>query len=112
MLACTHLDLSARIREVELNEIDSVISRSNLPFLLGGDFNATPNSSEIKLFMEKYRSSTNNFAPTFPNVNPDRTIDFIFFSKSKNIEVLSHSVLSNINASDHLPVLAEIRCCD
>jgi len=111
-IACTHLDLSARLRSVELNQIDSILSKGSLPFILGGDFNATPQSQEMKIMLEKYKSSTNEFIPTFPNINPDRTIDFLLINKSVTLEIVSHKVLTNIHASDHLPVLAEILCCD
>lgn len=109
-VACTHLDLSARLREVEINEIDSILSRESIPVILGGDFNATSQSNEIKLMGEKYVSSTKEFLSTFPNKNPNRTIDYIFISKSANLRVLSHKVLVNTDASDHLPVVAEIEC--
>lgn len=110
MLACTHLDLSARLRAIELNQIDSVLSKSSLPFILCGDFNATPASSEMNLVLEKYQSSTNEFIPTFSNINPDRTIDYIFVPRTSKMKVLRHKVLSGIDASDHLPVIADI-CC-
>jgi endonuclease/exonuclease/phosphatase family metal-dependent hydrolase len=108
MLACTHLDLSSTIRAREINEIDSILSLSVTPFILGGDFNATPESPEMSLFFDKYVSSTYDFDNTFPNKYPNKTIDYIFVEKASSLRVISHKVPTNINFSDHLPVVTEI----
>ncbi len=106
LLACTHLDLSSRLREVEVTQIDSILSRERRPVILGGDFNAAPSSNEIKFMEERYSSTTKEYVCTFPNMDPNVTIDYIFFSKTPMLRVVSHKVLQSINASDHLPVLS------
>lgn len=112
MIACTHLDLSAKLRIAEIKEIDSILSKSSMPVILGGDFNATPQSNEMVMMTDGYMSTTNEFVPTFPNIDPNKTIDYIFLSRNSNFRILKHKALENINASDHLPVIADIRCSD
>lgn len=107
-VACTHLDLSADIREIEIQQIDMILSRGDIPVILGGDFNAKPDSKEIGLMFSKFVSSTKDFVVTFPNINPDRTIDYIFTRKTDQLRFISHKVIPAIDASDHLPVVAEV----
>lgn len=106
LLACTHLDLSSRLREVEVAQIDSILSKVDKPVILCGDFNATPSSKEIKFMEQRYSSSAKEYIFTFPNKDPETTIDYIFFSKTPMLRAISHRVLQGINASDHLPVLS------
>lgn len=107
-VACTHLDLPKGIREVQVAFIDSLIGNKER-LIFGGDFNATPESSEIKYLRERYISTSDTFQHTFPNINPDVCIDYIFTGKKRSTKILSNKILENIPYSDHLPVLAEIR---
>lgn len=107
-VACTHLDLPKGIREVQAAFIDSLLNK-NKRLIFGGDFNATPESPEIKYLRERYTSTSETFEYTFPNVNPDACIDYIFTGKAKSVKIIYHRVLENTPHSDHLPVLAEIR---
>ncbi|MDP3453295.1 MAG: endonuclease/exonuclease/phosphatase family protein [Bacteroidales bacterium] len=113
LIASTHLDLNKINRERQIAQIDSVMKLSPYPLILAGDFNATPESDEIKYMVDNYISSTTDFKPTFPNISPNRTIDYIFIRnhpvKSLYLEFTSHKVLQNIDASDHLPVVASIK---
>ena len=102
----THLDLDSTFRTLQILQIDSILQNVTIPAIIAGDFNATPDSEEMKILFNKLISSTDFFYPTFPNVNPDRTIDYIF---GKNgVTFSDHLVPNNIDASDHLPVITSV----
>ena len=107
-VASTHLDLPKGIREEQAAFIDSLLCKKER-LIFGGDFNASPESPEIKYLRERYTSSSETFQNTFPNINPEVCIDYIFTRKAKTTKILSHKILDSIPHSDHLPVLAEIR---
>ncbi len=107
MIGVGHLDLNSEYRLIQVKQIDSILSKTSLPVIFGGDFNAEPESNEIKYLLQKFKSSTEVFVPTFPNVNPTKTIDYIF-TDPKHTKCFNHTVISDINASDHLPVLTSI----
>ncbi len=106
-IACTHLDLPANIRYKQVVFIDSLLG-SKERLIFGGDFNAAPESPEIKYLRERYISTTETFKHTFPNTNPEVCIDYIFTGKAKPVKILSHKILENISHSDHLPLITEI----
>jgi len=107
-VACTHLDLSADIREKEIKQVDMILSKGEIPVILGGDFNAEPVSKEMGIMFSRYTSSTSDFVVTFPNINPEKTIDYLFTRRIDKIKFISHKVIPGINASDHLPVIAVV----
>ncbi len=123
----THLDHVGEVARA--NSIDLILNKirafnpKNLPVVLMGDFNATPETSIIakvknELLDTRTLSETKPFGPsgTFNafkfNEPVTRLIDYIFVSKTPSFRVLKHAVLSdNVNLhypSDHLPVLVEI----
>lgn len=98
------------------------------PVIILGDFNSIPpdapkkngfadepdmdysNDKTIKIFYEEeslkeaYPENNRNEC-TYPSVEPDRKLDFIFYT-DRYIKFLKASVL-RINSSDHLPVMME-----
>lgn len=105
--ACTHLDLNNEHRMLQIKEINNLIGRKKADVILAGDLNLTSSTPAMKL-LEQYftRSCTENCAPTIPQDDPKEEIDFILLKKGTKIKVISHQVFSNIDASDHLPVMA------
>lgn len=96
------------------------------PFVVTGDFNVVENSGAyktiiagtptIKVVDTRYASAKGHFGgnstfSAFKELEPGRTIDYVFVKEG--IAVLEHGTLSDrwdgLWASDHLPVLAEIR---
>ncbi|KAA5544090.1 endonuclease [Adhaeribacter rhizoryzae] len=104
----THLDAQKAPvnRQIQIEEIGKIAATEQLPFIIAGDFNATPDS-EVIAGLDKYFTRTcQNCAPTIPVINPSKTIDFIAYKHPKNkIRVASHQVINEQYASDHLPVL-------
>lgn len=104
----THLDAlgTAVNREKQIAEINTISQNESLPLIIAGDFNDTPGSVTINQLDQVFTRTCTDCAPTFPVVNPRTTIDFIAFKKTSSFKTLTHSVVQEHYASDHLPVLA------
>lgn len=107
----THLDAQRPDvnRLLQAREINRIAKEVSLPMIIAGDFNATENSEVIKIIQSYFQLTCRNCAPTVPQVNPKRTIDFIAFKPGTAFEVLSHIVIQESYASDHLPVISELQ---
>jgi endonuclease/exonuclease/phosphatase family metal-dependent hydrolase len=111
IIGCTHLDhqKNSKNRQLQIATIKEFAKKTSLPFLLAGDFNAEAESDIIKQLDEDFQRTCDKCPSTFPAIFPLRTIDFIAFKKSKKMKALSHQVLPESYASDHLPVKAVIQ---
>jgi len=110
LFAATHLDFSnPEITARQARNITEQLRNQPMPVILAGDFNATPGSKAISE-LDRYfqRTCVENCPPTIPVINPEKTIDFIFYSRNKYIEVVHHEVIPETYASDHLPVAATL----
>ena len=104
------------------NKIEEMTYKNNLPVILTGDFNMTPDWEPISL-IKKYLSDSRDIseeAPygpvgTFngfkPGTEGENRIDYIFVSRG--IKVMKYGVLSdtteNRSPSDHLPVFVKLQ---
>jgi endonuclease/exonuclease/phosphatase family metal-dependent hydrolase len=105
----THLDVrNAQTREAQVQHIVTVANSEATPFIVAGDFNATPDSPAIRVLDQNFTRTCQDCAPTIPVINPKRAIDFIAFTKGAAFKVLSQQVVPERYASDHLPVVAEL----
>lgn len=110
IFASTHLDLKEGNRLSQAKALIGHFENSSLPVILGGDFNALAGSPVISLFDQTFtRTCLTNCAPTIPVKNPNRTIDFIMYKPQAALNVLSTRVIDEQYASDHLPVLVELK---
>lgn len=121
----THFDhIGVKAREKSARLISDKIKELNkeeLPFILMGDFNLEPESSEIQFLSEKFDDSKSVanlvYGPsgTFNGYHfmqqVTRRIDYIFTSKG-DFDILKYAVLSDSKdlkyPSDHLPVLVSL----
>lgn len=112
VFACTHLDAQHDDlnRQLQIRKILEVVKQQNLPLIIAGDLNAVPESDVIKQF-DSYltRTCITDCSYTIPEMNPDRTIDYIGFSPAEKFTVVMHSVVAESYASDHRPVKAILR---
>lgn len=110
--AATHLDAqrSEENRIKQVSEINRLVEAEQLPFVIAGDLNATAGSETIRIFDESFTRTCNACGFTIPVINPNKTIDYIGFKKSNRFKVLSTEVVSEKYASDHLPVVAVLKC--
>ncbi|MBF9255705.1 endonuclease/exonuclease/phosphatase family protein [Pontibacter sp. 172403-2] len=106
----THLDVrSAGNRDQQVRTINDIAAKEKIPFIVAGDFNATPESSAIAELDKRFtRTCISDCAPTIPVNNPTRTIDFIAFTKDSPFQVVSQKVIPETYASDHLPVVVTL----
>lgn len=109
IFASTHLDLKEQNRLTQAELIVKHFEKSNLPVILGGDFNALPDSKVIQYFDKTFTRSCQECAFTIPVEVPDRAIDFIMYKSDGTLESVSTRVIDEKYASDHLPVVAELK---
>jgi endonuclease/exonuclease/phosphatase family metal-dependent hydrolase len=76
------------------------------PFLLAGDFNASPDSKVMKR-VERFWTIVPT-GPTFPAAEPRSRIDYVCARPMEGWRVLEAKVLEEPVASDHRPVLVVI----
>jgi len=106
----THLDLKEVNRLSQSKQIVEQYKNEKLPVVIAGDFNALPTSGVIQYLDQHFtRTCVENCGGTIPVKNPNRTIDFIMYKPSDTFEVVSHKVIDEQYASDHLPIVAELR---
>jgi endonuclease/exonuclease/phosphatase family metal-dependent hydrolase len=112
MLACTHLDAqrSDTNRLLQINAIMDILKKENGPIILAGDLNAAPGGAVINILDQHLtRTCLINCGFTIPVENPNKTIDFIAYKPYAAFTVLSHTVIDEKYASDHLPVMARLQ---
>ncbi len=104
----THLDFrkDPRVRQQQISEMLSIMESHDGPTILLGDFNALPDSDELKPIFDRLTNATateSSSLYTFPADSATRQIDYITYS--------SHFTLQSVfvvasRASDHLPIIA------
>lgn len=105
----SHFGLHEREAEVAVSTIKGILKDEELPFVLMGDFNLTPESTFMEYFYNEL-TPTDELMPenercTFPSDAPDSKIDYIF--TSTDVKPVSANVIRAI-ASDHCPIVADI----
>ncbi len=108
----SHLAAPNPVRQAQINELSGWIQQLDTPWILIGDFNATPDTAEIQQLIQLSHPVYQSQPPwlnslSFPAAQPDRRIDYIFFSK--DFELQTMEVLNNGTTTDHRPVRAELR---
>jgi endonuclease/exonuclease/phosphatase family metal-dependent hydrolase len=104
-----HADEGHRLRQAA--EIERLLDEhaSDDAVLLLGDLNATPGSKVMKGLLERWVDAAADAGPTFPADKPDRRIDYILLPKDHGWDVIHAEVLEEPVASDHRPVVVELR---
>ncbi len=100
-----------RQQAVQLNQVFAKNADAiDLPMILAGDLNATPDSQPLKTLAEQWQSATAGQADklTFPAAGPKRQLDYILVRPQGRISVRSVQVINEPVASDHRPLLAEV----
>lgn len=106
----THLEVSSGAnRDLQIKEINRIAAAEKLPFIIGGDFNSAEGSPVIQTLDQVFTRTCQQCEPTIPVDRPTKAIDFIAFTKTAPFKVLSHQVIPERYASDHLPVVAELQ---
>lgn len=109
---CLHLDWldNDTERYAQAQALMATLDDVGDTVILAGDFNDQPGSRTIRLMKQSFTDASKpEHAPwTFPSPKPEREIDFVMYRSAHRIRGFSH-VLDEHVASDHRPVLAELR---
>jgi endonuclease/exonuclease/phosphatase family metal-dependent hydrolase len=105
----THLDNPSNAGSARLEQVGQLLPLWDhvTPTIIGGDFNATPDSDVIQLMTDEgLIDAAGALGVETTTSHDDRRIDYIFVSD--NFEILSVDV-PDTSASDHKPVIATLR---
>ena len=106
---CTHMEAyNAESRVLQAAEIGRIAGSTKLRFIVAGDFNAEEDSEVIQLIDEHFTRTCNNCPDTFDEEGHQGTLDYVVFHPKEAFVVVSHNVIQNKTASDHMPVVAEL----
>ena len=98
-----------RKHQTQIDQIKEFADNSPYPVIIGGDFNAVPNSYEYYKISEKlndvFLEVGKGSGTSFHDFKYPIKIDHIF--TSKNIKSVSYKVDRSEKISDHYPVIAE-----
>lgn len=110
LFIATHLDTKKVPRTDSVPLIENLFgSSSDLPAILAGDFNATPNSPTMKALEKTWKNATyRKDLFTFPATKPSKQIDYILCRPAEKWKGVSSKVLDEAVASDHRPILTEL----
>ncbi len=98
-------------RLAEAKAINKHFAANNeIPTILAGDMNATPNSDPIKELLKQWTNAIDDeAAPSAPSTKPRSRIDYIFYRPASQFELVEASVIAEPMASDHCPVFAILK---
>lgn len=108
----THLDHKAESnRALQSKELLDVLEPySAYPLIIGGDFNMPPESETWNILKTKFHMGCTTCPSTFSASNPTTTIDYLLLNGTGNdyFTFKSYDVVLEREASDHLPLVAEL----
>ncbi len=101
-----HLSLKYRHRHLQLRRLYDLISETEKPVIVAGDFNTFWGENEIYLFMKAagLRTANPDGIPTYPSRAPRKELDFILYQEG--ICVTDFDV-PQVKHSDHLPLACD-----
>ncbi len=103
-----HLSLKFRHRQYQLRTLHDLVTRSNKPVIIAGDFNTFWGTHEIYLFMRAsgLRSANAEGLFSFPARRPRIELDFVLVSAG--IEVSAFRIPA-VRFSDHRPLVCDFK---
>ena len=107
----THFSLTEEDQLITLPLLEKEFRKIRKPVFLAGDLNAQPESATITELRKKFILLNNPKNSTFPADKPENCIDYIASYKTPDTSytILNQYVVNEPLASDHRPVVAEIR---
>lgn len=106
----THLAHDSAVDRLEqATRINEVMGgKMGVATILAGDLNATPGSAPMREFDRHWMDAapaTGSAEPTYPNIQPQRRIDYVLVRPRDGWRVLEATVIEGEIASDHCSVL-------
>lgn len=101
-----HLSLKYRHRHLQLRKLYDLISATEKPVIVAGDFNTFWGENEIYLFMRAagLRSANVRSLPSYPSRSPRKELDFILYQDGINV---TNFEIPQVRHSDHLPLICD-----
>jgi len=101
-----HLSIKYRHRHLQLRHLYDLISATDKPVIVAGDFNTFWGENEIYLFMKAAGLKSANAAGTltYPSRAPRKELDFILYQDG--IQLTGFDV-PQVRHSDHLPLVCD-----
>ena len=111
---CTHLSLTEEDRMKSLDILKAFAISYKKPLFWAGDMNAEPESDFIKELQKDFRILSDPKQHTFPAPAPKETIDYVvaFKQNDKGFALVSSEVVNEPVASDHRPIVVELRTAE
>ena len=109
-VATTHLALeSADITTKHIASVNSALfsEDAQIPTLLIGDFNATPDSDPIKYAKIKWQEIAPGQGNTIPSSDPNRQLDYVM-GYPKKWKYSKYEILPHPELSDHCFIIADV----
>jgi endonuclease/exonuclease/phosphatase family metal-dependent hydrolase len=101
----THLNHQSEPNRIQQAErINAILAQTNMPAILAGDLNATPESAPLQILASAWTTATPEPRPSFPSEAPARQIDFVLTRPAGAFTVVESRVLDEPVASDHRPL--------
>ena len=108
VFASTHLDVKlSETRREQTAFINDHFKQCRFPVVLGGDFNATPTSKEIRSSMLDNWFDATNEDNTIPAWNPTKKIDYLFTLPKVGWRIIRTQTIQS-GLSDHLPIVTQL----
>lgn len=112
-VAVTHLQQSsAASRLQQVRTLTEVLGNVQGPVLAGGDLNEQPSATDFFAVFDATLTRTcsgGGCGNTFSAQTPNSVIDHLAYRPAAAFSVNSHTVINEPNASDHLPVVANLK---
>jgi len=108
--ATVHLDHQLEeVRIDQARQLHKILTASEAPAILCGDFNAGPESETMKFLFDSWLDTAGESAGnTIPAAAPRRRIDYILGGPKNRWKAEGSRVIAEPIASDHRPVLSRV----
>ena len=103
-----HLSLKYRHRQSQLRRLHELVTASDKPVIVAGDFNTFWGEDELYLFIQAsgLRNANLERLPSYPSQSPRKELDFILYGDG--VEILDFQI-PRVYYSDHLPLLCDFK---
>ncbi|WP_207510543.1 endonuclease/exonuclease/phosphatase family protein [Longitalea luteola] len=97
-------------RLLQVRELVNVASSITIPVVMGGDLNERPSATDFINVLDGGFTRTCTSCPnTFPASNATAVIDYLAYKPAARFSVMNHKAVMETYASDHLPVISELK---
>lgn len=108
LFSTVHFGLNVPSRKAQSAEVLAAVTGSELPVILTGDLNATPEAAEIGFLRQFFTEAGPDTIHTFPENAPMKKIDYIMVS-NRHLSKWRDTRVDGNQYSDHLPLISTIK---